>query len=523
MFSRLKKLAVFALAVVLLNTACKKDHVEAVVVPESSDKALVSLKFKAVNNPGRLTEDIICIVGDSTVTGVFPALNGKMDSLIATFEINGKEVLAGSVVQHSDTTLNDFTAPVTYTVKADNGDEKKYTVSLSQFTGLPIVYLTTVDAAAITSKEDYVNGHISINGNGLLFNSYEGDMQIRGRGNTTWDMPKKPYKIKLNSKAEILGMPADKEWALLANYSDKSLMRNYLAFETSKILELEYTPRYQFVEVFLNGTYVGNYQLGEHIKVATNRVNIKELDEDDISASKISGGYRLEVDARLDEPNWFYSAQGVPFTIKDPDEGVIAQNTYIQNYIQATEDAIYGSSFTDPTKGYAAYINPTTFINWFWVNELFKNNDALFHQSVLMYKDRDSLLKMGPVWDFDIAAGNIDYNGNDNPEGWWVKNAKWMSRLFEDKVFAQQAITRWQSVRTRLNKLQDKIDATAAYLKYSQGANFKTWDILNIYVMPNAVVTGSYDGEVAYLKSWLTSRINWIDAHLQELASSGTN
>jgi hypothetical protein len=379
---------------------------------------------------------------------------------------------------------------------------------------LSIATITTTNAAPIVSEDNYVTGHIHINNNGTgSANDYDGDMEIKGHGNSTWGMPKKPYHMKLNSKGAILGMPSDKDWIFLANYDDKSLMRDYIASEFGNRFGLPWSPRSQFCEVFLNGQYEGVYELAEQVKIAKNRVNITSLATTDTSSNVVSGGYLLEIDQRQDEDTFFTTNLGVDVGLDDPDPIVSQQLNYIEGYIQQTENAIYASNFTDPTAGYANYIDTTSFINWYLVNELFKNNDAIFFSSVYMYKDRNSKLFMGPVWDFDIGAGNINYNGNDNPQGWWIRNSPWFNQLFNDPAFQAKVVAQWNAVKaTQIDTIGSFIDVEASALTVGANNNFQRWTILNNYVWPNAVVTGSYQGEINYLKSWLAQRAAWMDS-----------
>src|SRR5690606_8462016 len=192
--------------------------------------------------------------------------------LIPEFEFKGIRVTVGDAEQQSGYSEQDFSQLVEYTVEAEGGITRNYTVKFSD-TGLPTIHLFT-DGQPIESKEEYVDAEIQIT-NGLEGEMlFEGITEIRGRGNSTWGMPEKPYRIKLDEKACLLGMPADKRWALMANYGDQSLLRNDVAFEVSRRLELEYTPRQQYVELFLNGEYMGNYTLTEHVKEGEHRVPI---------------------------------------------------------------------------------------------------------------------------------------------------------------------------------------------------------------------------------------------------------
>lgn len=509
----MKKLPLLLLPA-LLFLSCRKE----INNTGFSNALLTSLKFEAVKNP-KLKADVVADVQDGKISVALP-LGVSRDSLVATFTTSDavSSVRLNGAAEISGTSRTNYAADNTLTVYDNNRSSRQYSLSVCVFTGLPIVYLTTTDGAAIDSKDNYVSGKIRIDSNYTTFASLPlSDMQIKLRGNSTAFLPKHPYKIKLAAKAPVLGMPSDKEWVLLANYNDKTLLRNYLAFEASKAFEMDYTPRSQFVEVFLNGQYLGNYQLTEQVKIATSRINIKEMDQTDVSASKITGGYFLEIDTRLDEENWFITNRDVPITLKSPDFGVPAQNDYIHGYVQQMEDALFSDNFTNASTGYAKYLNPTTAIKWFWVNELMKNIDAKFNSSIYLYKDRGGILNFGPVWDFDVAGGNNFQSGTDKPEGWYVKDGLWFVQLFKDPAFADKAIALWKTEREKLYALLSTVDNEAALLKYSQNLNFKTWDLLNTYVWPNAAVLGSYNGEVTYFKSWLQKRMAWIDANLETL------
>lgn len=386
---------------------------------------------------------------------------------------------------------------------------------------LPTLAISTTFGAAITSKEEYVTGNYRITGtDGVLMQ--EGALEIRGRGNTTWTMmPKKPYRLKLGSSTALMGMPANRHWVLLANYSDKTLIRNDVTFELSRKLGMEWTPRSQFVEMSLNGSYQGIYQLVEHIRIAPDRVNIPELKASDTSATNVTGGYLMEVDERRGEDFCFKSTRTVmifclsnPETLNDP--AWARHRAYITNYIKQTDDAIFGPQFTDPQAGYAAYIDVESAIRYYIINELFKNVDGNLRLSTYLYKKRGGKLFFGPVWDFDLAIGNVNYDGADQVQGWHIRTAPWFTRLFQDPAFAAQVKARWAEMRRDkvVESIFTYVSARQAYLNKVQVRNFAKWPILSTWVWPNRVVTGSYDGEVNAMSFWLFQRHAWMDAQI---------
>ena len=502
------------LLLVGLLSACQDDEELTPPPPPSTEKSLSSFSFLAATNPDFLSEDLAYTVHDHYVNAMF-APNLPTDSLIASFSSTAAWVHRDSVVQHSDSTVNNFTKPITYTLVAEDSSTADYQIRPHTFTGIPVLYIETEAQAPIVSKDDYLNGQLTLLVNERGEESLrEAAIEIRGRGNTTWQMPKKPYKIKFAEATEVLGMPAHKTWVLLANYADKTLLRNQIAFQLSERFGLVYTPRSQFVDLYLNGAYQGNYQLAEQIKIDENRLNIEELKADD-AEDKISGGYLLEIDRRPDEDTSFRTTQGERFVIKSPEEANPEQVAYIQQYVQTTEDALFADTFADPEQGYAQYIDIESFVDWYLLNELVKNTDARFQNSVYFHKLRGGKLIIGPVWDYDISMGNINYNMGELPEGWFVREASWYQRLFEDPAFVQQVTARWQALKPEIASVLTDIDQGAAYLDQSQQLNFKRWDILGRSVWPNPVVTGSYAGEIAYLKDWLTRRIAWMDSELR--------
>jgi hypothetical protein len=514
----MKQILVFFPFVMLFIVACKKNETVPTKPPIEEEKLseakdILEFRFKVADNPQQLLKDVKCRIYDDRIVGIIPYLSSDK-RLVPSFTISGKSILIEDSTQQSGLTQNDFQKQIKYKVKAEDGSVKEYTVTLFTFTGLPIFYLDS--EKPIATKTDWVKGKIVIDPNSAVDEEIiETAADLRGRGNSTWAMAKKPYRFKLPAKMPMLGMPADKKWSLLANFSDKTMMRNMVAFEIGRLFEVPFTPRNKPVEVILNGEYIGNYLLIDQVEVGKNRVNIPELDA---NATDISGGYLMEIDSRLDEPFWFRTTKLVPVTIKSPEDITPAQLDYIHTYVQETENVLFSANFADPVEGYAKYLDVESFINWYLVNELTKNNDAIFYSSVFMHKHKNGKLAMGPIWDFDIALGNVNYNDNSNPAGWWVRKATWYAKLFQDPVFAQKVKDRWNVLKgEKLNSIFNFINTNAKYLSRSQKENFAKWDVLYNYTWPNAVMMGSYENEVQYMKEWLIKRIAWMDQEFNNM------
>lgn len=399
---------------------------------------------------------------------------------------------------------------------------------------LPIIYITTAGNAPVVNTEDYVDGTVTVlaaTGEQLL----QAPTEVRGRGNTTWGMPKKPYRLKLNEAAPMLGMPAERDWNLLANYADKSMARNMLAMSLGEDFGFSYTPRSVFAEMYFNGEYQGVYQIFEHVKVGANRVNVEKLDRrTDTDPAIISGGHFLEIDHRFDEDVCWLTSLSIPICSKDPEYDAQDAETpghpsnlqfnYIRNYVNAAEASL---SATD--NSYVDYFDVDSAVNFYLLNELLKTNDAQinsyaeggdrFTSSVFLHKTREGKLTFGPLWDFDIAAGNINYNGNEAPQGWWIRNGVWHSLLFNNTDFGNRVHAKWCSLMRdgTIPGLDDRVDDIVAEIdRDAIDRNFERWDILGENVWPNFFVGNTYEEEVDYLKDWIAQRAAWMNSALVE-------
>lgn len=362
------------------------------------------------------------------------------------------------------------------------------------------------------------------------FNNYNGYIGIETRGESSQMFPKKSYSLETvdaageNINVELLGFPAENDWILYAPYTDKSMMRNEMTFKLSRIMG-RYASRTRACEVVLNGDYQGIYTLMEKIKVDKNRVDIASLDPDEISDDDLTGGYILRVDKLdgNDYPSW--NSGGIDFQYFDPkgEDLVTQQQAYIQGFISAVNSSINGAGFANPTTGYAKYIDVGSFIDNMLISELGKNVDG-YRYSTYMYKNKDSKggkLVLGPLWDFNLAYGNVDYNSAVQfASGGWLYNdfrMFWFPRLMSDQNFQNKMITRWDSLRddelsnVRITAL---IDSMAASLSEAQVRNYQRWPILGTYVWPNQYIGNTYAEEVAWFKNWIITRANWMDNNL---------
>ena len=384
---------------------------------------------------------------------------------------------------------------------------------------LPKIYLTTDDGKTITSKVDYKPGKIKITDEEHKYwdtDVFEATMQIRGRGNSTWDpwgKPKLPFMIKLDEKAKIFGLSNDKSWNLLANWVDKSLLRNRVCFGLSKIVGMSWTPKAVPVEVYLNGTYFGVYDFVEHKKVSKERVNI------DVDA----GDMYFEIESNLDEPVCWTTAHGHPIMFKDPEYPTEAQQQEAKQFFKDFEDALWAGRYQDV---YQQYIDVDSFINYFLVEEFSKDVDGNLRKSTFLTLPKGGKLEMYHLWDFDISLGNCDYYGDGKApwEGWWVKdqnmngrNHGWFYRLFKDPEFVKMVKKRWTEVYPEFREFYNQIDVMVEDMGDAPKRNHDKWKRLNTYDWPQYKVTGSYQGEINWLKENYSKRLEWFNTNLMNL------
>lgn len=383
--------------------------------------------------------------------------------------------------------------------------------------GLPKVYITTPEGVGITSKTTWVEDCSIRIVDEYGVENLNINTSIRGRGNSTWTYPKKPYAIKLDSKSEVLGMPKHKRWVLLANWIDRTLLRNDVAFEMARRV-MDWAPRGKFVELYLNDIHKGNYYLCEHIKVDKNRVNIDELDEetDFTDASQITGGYILEYDKNNpnDEINYFYSKiRNYPITIKEPDEEIITSwehpgFLYVQEYINNLEQL-----FEDDKNERARWneinelIDVKSYIDWWVVHELAFNIEPAHPKSCYMYKDRDGKLYAGPVWDFDYGTFKVNSQIA-------ITGVLYYRYLFKYAEFKLAVKERWAEIKETLADIDNYILEQAELIKSSNETNIEKWPITQTV---NGDEGMTFDEAVEKMRSAFKARMETVEKYVSSL------
>ena len=525
--------------------------------PSSTDLISEFVLMQKANSA--LPFSVECNISGNVITALLPA-GTHIDALKPEFTTDADKILYGNTEVISGKTAFNFTAPVEITaVKGNKKTEYKiYVMTLN--TGIPSISITTADNQEVSSKVEYKKCSVFAGGGDTANGEYSfaknkyisAAAQIKGRGWTSWYYyPKKSYTLKFEKKQEMLGLPAHTEWVLSANFADRSLIRNAVAMELAHNLNSEAVMDVRFVDLWVNGTYVGNYQLIEKIEVSKNRVDIAKFDEK-LPPEKV--GFILETNGHnkaegefgvwtngqdADRPSkWqklneyitldpvsgdiFFNSTLYPSIIynvnKPSDTKLLALNKnkqlkyleYIYDYMKQTEEAIKSGVYSEAAK----YLDMEAMAKWYIVEELAMNTDSRFHASCYMYKDAGGKLKMGPVWDFDLGFGNGKYATDKQSFKSYLDRSGWFNQLLAMPEFKQIVNSVWNKSKAAVKKLPDFIEKTAGMIDKSQQVNYEIWSIVahaeHTYEYTTEQLQG-YDDQIDYLTKFVEDRIKYMD------------
>lgn len=359
-----------------------------------------------------------------------------------------------------------------------------------------------IDTQGVTiGREDYVPGTVTLDGVTHV-------TEVRGRGNSTWGWDKKPYKLKLEEDAALVGDVAFDEWVLLAGYGDRSSLRTAAAFAVASQTRMAWTPRFRFVEVVLNGQVQGLYMLTEQVEEGNGRVDLPD------------DGYLLEINQRYlrDGEPGFRTGRGTPVAFKDPDEVTKRQRREVRRAVTRFEKVLYGPSFADPEEGYAAHINVRKVIDWYIVEELFSNQDSNFQSSVNFSWVPGKKFVFGPVWDFDLSAGTR-WRAYGPSDTWYTRLGRhWVARMLEDPAFSARVKSRWATLRPAVREVVAQLPAAADALGPVADADWRQWHTSGDLEWTQHAKTRA--GEVEFLGDWLTQRIAWLSKNEVRLGTT---
>jgi hypothetical protein len=412
------------------------------------------------------------------------------------------------------------------------------------FSRLPVAYVETADGKPIVAKEDLKAAHLRIQGNAEWKQQYDGAMEIKGRGNTSWNFPKKPYKLKLDKKTDLFGFGKNKHWVLLANFIDESHLRNKAAYDMSGRFGLEYMDS-TWVDVVFNGAYAGLYQLCEHIRVGDTRVDIVDWedsveDEEDLStidadATDISGGYLFELSNEYDELSKFTIGSGLRVMLKKPE--FLYTNPAMMDWCSNFWERVHASwrsvdGVNSAGESWLDLCDVDSLVSYWLVQDIFGNDDA-WYKSRFAYKDVGGKLTFGPVWDFDWGCGTSSV-GTNNVCTWRLANANYSEYVdsfykewLDDPWFCLQAMEKYAAMRPALEEVASDggtLDRAIDRLAESGAADDALWDAARRSAFGGR--KRGFAADAAIFKWWMATRLAWLDsqfARLETLMSSVRN
>ena len=374
---------------------------------------------------------------------------------------------------------------------------------------VPQVYIT--EDGELT-KDTYTDANIVVKDvKGGTFNTIDTTGKIKLRGNSTLQAAKKPYTIKFTSKQNLFGMGKDKKWVLLANAYDKSLIRSKLFYDFTNKTCVKYTPDSQYVDLWLNNVYKGSYLLVEPIEADKNRVDIDPH----------NGDYLLEIEKERNESDVKYlkTNLGIRFAINEPEDPNDEQVQYLQNFISKVEDAISSNEYDE----YSKYID----VDYYIVLELSKGVDTSYSSTRFYIKD--GKLYGGPVWDFDLSAGNASQNlyswyYTSPTEGYGyiglvVNDIKWYQKLLANEKFLSLVKQKYLELQPEIENLYmdnglgtNKIDQLSEKYKISFNNNYTIagWPIDSVCGPFERYPYPTYKENLDYLRMFLKKRNNWL-------------
>lgn len=392
----------------------------------------------------------------------------------------------------------------------------------TQLTNVPTVYIETENGRSITSKEQYTKCTIIIvDGDSIA--TYP-DTEIRGRGNSTWwNSDKKAYRIKFATKQKLLGrhFANARSWTLLANHGDKTMIRNALTYDLGRFMGMKFCPAARFVDVYLNGTYRGTYQISDQVQAHKRRIDINEED-----------GCILEVanENSREEPYITSSVFRIMYNVKNPKDDALTMQKRIAigQWIEGMERAVKGNDFTNPERGYRAYIDEQSLVNWYVGAEITGNIDALY--SIYMWKDADEQkMHFGPLWDLDIGYDNSSERSMlremEAYLGLWNRPFEQvLRRMWQDWWFANACADRLNELIA--NGLQqyllDHIDSLSAAISQSQAQNYRVWPInQQVFSFEKHRYYNNYQAYINDLKDFVRVHIPYLQQAFEQRRTTG--
>jgi hypothetical protein len=372
------------------------------------------------------------------------------------------------------------------------------------YAGVPRIVIETENFSDIRDEETEIASRFQLYGENEP-SSPVVKLTVRGRGYTSFkNMAKSGLKLEFEDKQYLVGMPGNKDWVLVANYADRTHLRNFISYKLADWLSDDYAPRAQFVELYFNREYMGLYLLVESVKVGKNRVNISESET----------SFLLEKNATRKKGDVIFKTDsgGFYFKICYPKAPSMESQQLIKKHIDDFEVYLRGRDYfgNNPID---EWMDLDDYFRFYWIQEYAKNYDGAFRRSIFLTWEKNGLIKWGPIWDFDGGYGNWSMSDMPNPSNWYVRDSGWNRWLFRNEKIKRLAADYWMENRGVFNRVLDSIDMYANQLNSAVLNDFKRWPILaEGDASPFRVSYDSYGDAVDSLKAWIKRRSDWIDA-----------
>lgn len=461
------------------------------------------MEFLSSDNPVQMVEDAKCeIIGDSVVEcWITNIMDNK--KLIPRFVYEGTEMTIDGKEVVSGETIIDFRKPISLVVKSKM-QTKSYTVYVHSYTGIPMLWLETDKRENIALTTKYYQANLKLVEDvktRAAGDVIEARVRVRGVGDISWyqskvhpslQIGKNSYAILFSEVVSLFDEPKNNDWELMPNADDNTMLRTQTMFYMGHLSNLPFTPRYHFVDLMLNGRYYGTYMLGDRMENASARVDVG------------FNGYILKIDAATTGVNFTTSEIEQPLSILTPSV-LVGDNNYrfIASYLESAEEALFGDNFKNESEGWQKYLDMDSFVDWYLINEIAKNEDA-FQAECYMNMKKSGKLRMGPLWKAEKSFGFE----KSSYSGFVVKNTKWYNRLFQDPAFVAKVKERFAYFYKHKNTIIKEISANAEYLKRSAQENSNKWDVFDKSAGDTKV---QYLKTVSSMKDWLEKRMDWMN------------
>lgn len=472
--------------------------------------SLAYFEFLHEDNPFQVVEDTRCeIAGDSIVCWVSNIMPNKV--LIPRFSYEGKSLTIDGKPAESGVTSFDFGKPLKLTISSDLRT-KDYEVYVYSYTGLPVVWLTTAKMENISVSEKIYQGTVKIVENARTRKPgdvIEDNVKVKAVGPVSWveskndgsdQLGKNAYRFTLNTVKPVLDGPTCADWELLSNAIDPTLLHTQAGFHFGKISNLHFTPTFHFADLMLNERYYGTYLLGDVIDYTRERTDVG-ID-----------GYIVKIDASAAKANFKTAHIEQPVSVVYPSV-TSGDDEYrnISNILKTADAALFSSNFTDADEGWQKYLDMDSFVDWYLINEIAKNEEGAFSADCYMNMKRDGKLRMGPLWKMEKSFGYDE----SSTSGFLIKEAKWFDRLFQDPAFVAKVKERFTHFYNHKNDILKEIDADAYYLRNAIPENNNKWEVFEAYTLSE--LNRQYKNEVTAMKSWLEKRLDWLNEEFSKM------